>query len=93
VLQRWREGCWNGVQLYAEIKAQGFPGSQPTLRNFLAELRKQQCLVGDQEVLRVDLAPVTVVLPTPLPPKREVMPRMSPTRASRTSVPTNRAPD
>ena len=82
VLHRWREGCWNGMQLYAEIKAQGFPGSQPTLRNFLAELRKQQCLVDDQDVLRVDLAPVTVVLPTPLPPKREVTPRMSPARAS-----------
>lgn len=82
VLQRWREGCWNGVQLFAEIKEQGFPGSQPTLRNFLAELRKQQCLVGSQEILPVDLAQVTVVLPTPLPPKREVTRRMSPARAS-----------
>jgi transposase len=82
VLKRWQEGCWNGVQLYAEIKAQGFPGSQPTLRDFLAELRKRQCLVGDQEALRVDLAPVTVVVPTTLPPKRAVTRRMAPARAS-----------
>jgi hypothetical protein len=28
------------MQLYAEIKAQGFPCAQPTLRNFLANMRK-----------------------------------------------------
>jgi transposase len=82
VLQRWKEGCWNGMQLYEEIKAQGFTGSQPTLRDFLAELRKQQCLVADPSALRVDQAPLTVVVPTPLPPKREVTRRMSPARAS-----------
>ncbi len=68
--------------LYEEIKAQGFPGSQPTLRDFLAELRKQQCLVADPSALRVDQAPLTVVLPASLPPKREVTRRMSPARAS-----------
>ncbi len=82
VLQRWKEGRWNGMQLYEEITAQGFPGSQPTLRDFLAELRKQQCLVADPSALRVDQAPLTVVVPTPLPPKREVTRKMSPARAS-----------
>lgn len=82
VVQRWKEGCWNGMQLYEEIKAQGFPGSQPTLRDFLAELRKQQCLVADPSALRVDQAPLTVVVPSSLPPKREVTRRMSPARAS-----------
>jgi hypothetical protein len=33
ILQQGPEGCWNGVQLYADIKTQGFSGARPTLRN------------------------------------------------------------
>ncbi len=82
VLQRWKEGCWNGMQLYAEIRAQGFVGSQPTLRNFLADLRKKQHVVGDPTVLHLDAAQTSVVLPATLSPKREVTRRMSPAQAS-----------
>lgn len=82
VLQRWREGCWNGVQLYAEICAQGFNGSPPTLRNFLADLRKHHHMVGDPTALPWDAVQSSVVLSTCLPPKRKVLRRMSPTRAS-----------
>ena len=82
LLQRWQEGCWNGVQLYTEIRAQGFPGSQPTLRNFLADLRKKHHLVGDPTALHLDAAQTSVVLPATLPSKREVTRRMSPAQAS-----------
>lgn len=82
VLQRWQEGCWNGVQLYAEIKAQGFSGSQPTLRNFLAELRKEHHLMGNLQLLRLDTAQDAIAFPSTLPPKRTLTRRISPVRAS-----------
>ena len=82
VLHRWKDGCWNGVQLYAEISAQGFTGSQPTLRNFLANLRKNQHLGGDPTALRWDVAQTTDMLSISLPPKRGATRRMSPAQAS-----------
>jgi hypothetical protein len=82
ILQRWQEGCWNGVQLYADIKTQGFSGARPTLRNFLAGLRKKHQLVGDATALHLDAAQTSIVLPAILPPKQEVRRRMSPARAS-----------
>jgi transposase len=41
LLQRWQQHCWNGVQLFAEIRTLGYPGSQPLLNIFLADLRKK----------------------------------------------------
>jgi transposase len=82
LLQRWQEGCWNGVQLYAEIKAQGFTGSQPTLRNFLADLRQQHHLMGNLRVFRQESVGDVGVLPASSPSKRALMRRMSPVRAS-----------
>jgi DNA-binding NarL/FixJ family response regulator len=82
LLQRWQEGCWNGMQLYDEICALGFPGSQPTVRNFLADLRQKQHLVGDVSVLRWDATCNSVMLQAVLPPKRTVTHRVSPARAS-----------
>ncbi len=70
------------MQLYADIKTQGFSGARPTLRNFLADLRKKHQLVGDATALHLDAAQTSIVLPAILPPKQEVRRRMSPARAS-----------
>jgi transposase len=40
ILKRWGEGCFHGGQLYEEIKAQGYSGSQSLLAFLLADLRK-----------------------------------------------------
>jgi len=40
LLQRWNEGCRNGMQLYREIQAKGFAGHETTVRNFIQQLRR-----------------------------------------------------
>ena len=42
LLQRWEEGCHNGVRLYREIAAQGFSGSRIHVARFVAQLRRDQ---------------------------------------------------
>lgn len=42
LLQRWDEGCHNGVRLYREIAAQGFSGSRIHVARFVAQLRRDQ---------------------------------------------------
>jgi transposase len=42
LLQRWAEGCHNGVRLYREIAAQGFGGSRIHVARFVAQLRRDQ---------------------------------------------------
>ncbi|MEU7901220.1 ISL3 family transposase [Nonomuraea sp. NPDC049152] len=37
--RRWNEGCTNAIQLHAEIKAQGFTGSQRAVQGWLKPLR------------------------------------------------------
>ncbi len=81
-MHRWQEGRWNSKQLYAEIRTQGFAGSQPTVRNFLTGLWKKQQPVGTTVTLQWDAAQTSVVLPSKLPAKPEVMRRISPARAS-----------
>ena len=82
ILQRWQQGCRNSVQLYDEIKAQGYTGSAPLLRIFLAELRKKHQEAGTAEGVTLDVTTHVLKLPDPLPPKPRVTCRMSPTRAS-----------
>ncbi len=41
VLKRWGEGHRNGLQLYQEIKEQGFSGTHQTVYRFLRRLRQQ----------------------------------------------------
>jgi transposase len=79
--QHCEAGCWNGKQLYAEIQTQGFAGSQPTVRDFLTDLRQKWYVVG-AAALHWDAATRSVVLPNELPAKPEVMRRISPARAS-----------
>lgn len=81
-VQRWKEGCWISRQLYAEVRIQGFVGSQPTVRNFLADLRQKQQLAGTAAALQWDGVQWPVVLPSELPATPEVMRRISPAQAS-----------
>ena len=39
VLTRWQEGCRNGLDLWREIAAQGYPGSNRMVYRFLATLK------------------------------------------------------
>ena len=63
-------------------KPKGTLGRTPRCATCLSDLRKKQRLVGDPTALRLDTATAPVVLPEPLPPRREVTRRMSPARAS-----------
>lgn len=42
LLERVQHGCWQGEQLYQEIKERGYGGSESLLRLFLADLRRRQ---------------------------------------------------
>jgi transposase len=42
LLQRWNEGCHNGMQLWREIRAQGFPASATVVSRFVAQLRRDE---------------------------------------------------
>jgi transposase len=82
VLNRWQQGCTNGLQLYDEIKARGYAGSDSLLRHFLADLRKKHVEAGSAEVLTFDASQRTIEIPDSLPPKPRITRRMSSTRAS-----------
>jgi transposase len=41
LLQRWKEGCHNGVKLWREIREQGFAYSVTNVSRFLAHLRRE----------------------------------------------------
>lgn len=38
ILARWQDGCWNGTQLYEEVKRRGYTGSEPLFRLFIHQL-------------------------------------------------------
>jgi transposase len=40
--ERWSEGCHNGLQLYREIKEQGYSGSRSLLGHWVARMRKRE---------------------------------------------------
>jgi transposase len=82
LLQRWQQRCWNGAQLYMEIKEKGYTGSQPLLTLFLADLRKKHHEAGSPTILTLNDAQTAVLLPSPLPPKPQITHHMSPTQAS-----------
>jgi len=82
LLKRWQQGCWNGAQLYHEVKEQGYTGSDSYLRRFLADLRKKHQAAGTSAVLTLDAPDTTVTVPADLPLQPPIKPRMSPTRAS-----------
>ncbi|HCJ34848.1 MAG TPA: ISL3 family transposase [Ktedonobacter sp.] len=82
ILQRWQQGCTNGLQLYDEIKARGFTGSATLLRMFLAELRKKHQEAGSASALSLDTSTQAIEIPPSLPSKPRITRRLSATRAS-----------
>jgi transposase len=82
VLKRGPEGCWNGTQLYAEIKQCGYTGSAPLLRRFLTELRKKPHAAGRAAPPIHETADGMVTVLAELPPPPQFTRRLSPTRAS-----------
>jgi transposase len=82
LLKRWQEGCWNGTQLYAEIKQGGYTGSAPLLRRFITQLRKKQHAAGHAAPLTHETSGTMVAVPGELPPSLPFARRLSPTRAS-----------
>jgi len=82
VLHRWQQRCTNGAQLYDEIKARGYLGSEALLRMFLAELRKKHQEAGSASALTLDAVTQLIEIPPSLPPKPRITRRLSATRAS-----------
>ena len=82
ILERWQAGCWNGTQLYEEVRMRGYTGSDSLFRLFIAQLRKQHQRAGTSTVLALDTSGAHVKAPADSPPKPSPKRRMSPTRAS-----------
>ncbi|HLH63710.1 MAG TPA: ISL3 family transposase [Ktedonobacteraceae bacterium] len=55
VLSRWEQGCTNGLQLYQEIKEQGYTGTEKTVYRFLVPLRRKQQIIQKAVVPQVPL--------------------------------------
>lgn len=55
VLSRWEQGCTNGLQLYQEIKEQGYTGTEKTVYRFLVPLRRNQQIIQKAVVPHVPL--------------------------------------
>ncbi|MFL5662031.1 MAG: ISL3 family transposase [Ktedonobacteraceae bacterium] len=82
ILERWQSGCWNGTQLYHEVKMRGYTGSDSLFRLFISQLRKQHQRAGTASVLILDTSGTQVKVPADSPPKPSPKRRISPTRAS-----------
>jgi transposase len=81
ILDRWQSGCWNGTQLYQEVKMRGYAGSDSLFRLFISQLRKQHQRAGTASVLTLDTSGAQVKVQASSPPKPSPQRRMSPTRA------------
>ena len=55
VLSRWEQGCTNGLQIYREIKEQGYPGTEKAMYRFLVPLRKKVRIIQKAENPHVPL--------------------------------------
>jgi transposase len=82
ILERWQAGCWNGTQLYEEVRMRGYTGSDSLFRLFIAQLRKQHQHAGTSTVLALDTSGAHVKAPADSKPVPSPKRRMSPTRAS-----------
>jgi transposase len=82
ILERWKAGCWNGSQLYAEAKALGYTGSQALFRLFMASLRKHHQAAGNATSLTLDADGAKVESSADPAAKPCIRRRLSPARAS-----------
>jgi transposase len=82
ILDRWKAGCWNGSQLYAEAKELGYTGSEALFRLFISSLRKHHQAAGNATSLRLDADGARVSGPVDSASKSCIKRRMSPARAS-----------
>jgi transposase len=64
LVKRWNEGCRNAQQVYREIKAQGYTGSDQPIVRYYAQFRKKK---DARKFKQVDPATQT---PVKAPPKR-----------------------
>jgi len=72
LLSRWNAGCREALALFAELKDQGYPGSDPTVARYAQRLRQSQGLSARQRFTR-----------KPVPAVREPeTPRLTPRRAT-----------
>ncbi len=55
VLSRWEQGCTNGLQIYREIKEQGYKGTEKTVYRFLVPLRRNSQVIQKAFVPHVPL--------------------------------------
>lgn len=53
-------GCWNGSQLYSEVKARGYTGSVALFRLFISSVRKQHRAAGTAAALELSADRATV---------------------------------
>jgi transposase len=82
LLERWKAGCWNGSQLYSEVKARGYTGSVALFRLFISSVRKQRRTTGTSTKLERSADGATVCGPTDPIPTPCIKRRLSPARAS-----------
>ena len=70
IRQRWQEGERNGMALWREIVAQGYPGASNNVSRLMTQLRKQE-QTGEVEVAPVrGLTPRQALRPLLVPPER-----------------------
>ena len=82
ILERWKAGCWNGSQLYSEVKALGYIGSVALFRLFISSVRKQHRATGTSTSLELTADGAKVCGPADPIPKPCAKRRLSPARAS-----------
>ncbi len=82
ILDRWKNGCWNGTQLLEEVRKLGYTGSDALFRLFLSSLRKHHQASGTALALSLDIDGAKVNSPLDPACKPSIKRRLSPARAS-----------
>jgi transposase len=82
ILERWKAGCWNGSQLYAEVKELGYLGSEALFRLFISSVRKRHQATGTSEKLELSADGAKVSGPIDPASKPCIKRRLSPARTS-----------
>ena len=82
ILNRWKAGCWNGSQLYSEVKELGYTGSEALFRLFISSVRKHHQATGTSAKLELSADGAKVSGPVDPASKPCIKRRLSPARAS-----------